>query len=237
VFGVAQSAGSKRALPAGGRAGGRPIVIDDNPKSKAWQSLVAGEAARAMQEQEVTLMQGALCLRLRFVRVRPGGHYTPKGELTAEGRRQAFPAKRPDVTKLIRGVEDALTRVVWRDDAQVVQQEATKVWGEPERVEVEVGPARPFRSGADGGMRLLHLSAAIGDTSSEVERDEQLGLTLTMLERPWPCACGAEYELLAAECASCGRATFSPYGWGPAKRAADVPPEPEQGSLQIARFG
>ena len=118
-------------------------MVDDNPRSKGWQRTVAGEAAQAMSEQGVSLMHEPLLLRLRFVSARPGGHFTSKGALSAEGKRRPYPVKRPDLTKLIRGVEDALTHVVWRDDALIVQQEAVKVYGDSDRVEIEVEPRAP----------------------------------------------------------------------------------------------
>ena len=40
--------------------------------------------------------------------------------------------------KLTRAVEDALTGLVWRDDAQVVDEVLSKRYGAPERVEVRV---------------------------------------------------------------------------------------------------
>ena len=45
---------------------------------------------------------------------------------------------RPDATKLVRAVEDALTGLVWRDDAQVVIQTVRKRYGHPERAEIFV---------------------------------------------------------------------------------------------------
>jgi Holliday junction resolvase RusA-like endonuclease len=45
---------------------------------------------------------------------------------------------RPDVLKLARAAEDALTGIVWRDDSQIVHETLAKVYGEPERLEVAV---------------------------------------------------------------------------------------------------
>jgi Holliday junction resolvase RusA-like endonuclease len=45
---------------------------------------------------------------------------------------------RPDCSKLVRAVSDSLTGIVFFDDAQVVQIEATKYYELPERVEIEV---------------------------------------------------------------------------------------------------
>ncbi len=45
---------------------------------------------------------------------------------------------RPDLDKLIRGIMDALTGVVFQDDAQVTTIEAGKVLGSPSRAEIAV---------------------------------------------------------------------------------------------------
>jgi Holliday junction resolvase RusA-like endonuclease len=37
-----------------------------------------------------------------------------------------LPVVMPDATKLLRGLEDALTGVVWHDDAQIVSQHVEK---------------------------------------------------------------------------------------------------------------
>jgi Holliday junction resolvase RusA-like endonuclease len=226
--GKAEPAGSK--LP--GRAkSGRLFVRDDNPKAKQWQRLVAAAAGEAMAGRE--LMTGPLRLRLFFVVRRPGGHWTTKGALSAEGRRRPYPDRRPDLTKLIRAVEDALTEVVWRNDEQVVQQEASKVYGDPPRCEVEVEPARPARPyEGDPQQRLDRLEDAIGPENG-LDPQEQLGTVLRLIERQDLCRCGGPYDPLARSCALCGRATFSQYA--PARRAAGAPLEPE--TPQIARFG
>jgi Holliday junction resolvase RusA-like endonuclease len=49
-----------------------------------------------------------------------------------------YPTGRPDVLKLARACEDALTGVIWRDDAQIVVERLYKDWGEPARVLVEI---------------------------------------------------------------------------------------------------
>jgi Holliday junction resolvase RusA-like endonuclease len=81
------------------------------------------------------LLDGPLALAVTFHVPRPKGHYGKRG---LRPTAQVYPTTRPDVTKLLRAVEDACTGVVWRDDAQVVRQVAAKVYGEPARAEVEV---------------------------------------------------------------------------------------------------
>lgn len=133
VYGTASPAGSKRVVPAGGRPGGRPLVVDASRGAAAWKRTVAQEAGAAMQGRR--LLEGPLAVTFTFVAARPKGHFGTRGLRPSAPSR---PTTRPDVLKLARAVEDALTGIVWRDDAQIVDERLTKVYGEPARVEVEV---------------------------------------------------------------------------------------------------
>jgi Holliday junction resolvase RusA-like endonuclease len=137
VYGQAQAAGSKRAFrhPRSGAV----IVTDANKKAKPWKREVADAAATAMLAHAVTengtLVDGALVLTLTFYVPRPKGHYGARGLRPSA---PPHPTVRPDVLKLARGVEDAMTGVVYRDDSQIVREHLSKVYGEPARVEVIV---------------------------------------------------------------------------------------------------
>ena len=81
-------------------------------------------------------MEGPLRLSITFGLPRPKGHYGKKG---IRASAPAFPATRPDATKLLRCTEDALTESgIWRDDAQVVEQHAFKVYSEQPETLIEV---------------------------------------------------------------------------------------------------
>lgn len=65
---------------------------------------------------------------------RPQGHFATKGGKPAGLKPWAVglvPNGKPDELKLIRSVEDALTGIVWQDDAEVVIHSAKKIYGEP----------------------------------------------------------------------------------------------------------
>lgn len=114
VYGAAQPKGSARAfMPKGARF---PIVTADNPKSKPWQQLVAEGASRALAASGGEQYQGAVALTVTFWLPRPKS--LPKRVLAH--------LKKPDLDKLLRAVKDALTKVVWQDDSQVVLVVATK---------------------------------------------------------------------------------------------------------------
>jgi len=139
VYGKPQPAGSKRVLPAGGRPGGRPLVVDSNKNAKEWKRAVAQAAGEKRGDRP--LLEGALRLTVLFYMPRPKGHYgTGRNAGVLKNGAPPYPTVKPDTTKLLRAVEDALTAVVWRDDTQVVSQWAGKLYGEPARCEITVEP-------------------------------------------------------------------------------------------------
>ncbi len=126
VPGIAQPAGSKRI----GRHGTRYVVLDDNEKSAGWKERVALAAAEAKRKAGCAdvLWDGALELSVKVYRARPKGHLRTNGEVREKAPK--YPTTKPDTTKLVRGLEDALTGVLWQDDAQVVKQFAVKEWAD-----------------------------------------------------------------------------------------------------------
>jgi len=134
VYGIPQPAGSKRAFF--NRALGRALVTDANPKARPWKALVSDAAIQAMRGR--SLLDEPLILVVDFFVARPKGHFRTTGQLRPKA--PAAPAVRPDLTKLLRAVEDACTGIVWRDDAQVVDQHVRKIYGEPSRCELTIKP-------------------------------------------------------------------------------------------------
>lgn len=140
VPGRPRPAGSKRAfaIRQAGAPTGRIAVTDANPRSRDFKHTVAAAAAVVMGDRG-RLLTGPLALEVTFMLARPIGHYgTGTNRHRLRPSAPAYPAVRPDCTKLLRGVEDALTGVIWRDDAQIVEQVVRKVYSEPERTEITV---------------------------------------------------------------------------------------------------
>jgi hypothetical protein len=135
IHGKAEAAGSKRAFVRGGRA----QVVDANPRAKGWKSLVQDAALAAVErwaDQHDGLCppppffgDAALILDAIEYRPRPKGHYTSRGDLSADGRRKPWPTSAPDRGKVLRGLEDGLAGVLYRDDAQIVDGRVSKRWG------------------------------------------------------------------------------------------------------------
>lgn len=120
--------GSKKIIP--NRKTGRPIIVEDCKRTASWRRSVALAARRAWPGHP---LDGPLSLHVIFLRQRPKTHFrTSGGKQTAEVKDWAareLPTTKPDTTKLLRSTEDALTGIVWRDDAQVIEQAAAKAFG------------------------------------------------------------------------------------------------------------
>ena len=112
VAGLPVPQGNLRA----GLIAGRARIINSGPKFgplHAWRGAIATEARAATHE----LLAGPVEVRVTFRLPRPAGHSGKRGLLASA---PAFPVRKPDADKLGRALLDALTGVVFLDDAQVV---------------------------------------------------------------------------------------------------------------------
>jgi crossover junction endodeoxyribonuclease RusA len=146
VAGLPIAQGSTAAFSRGGK-----IHTTNDPKGKInrWRGDVRTAYETSWDATIVarTLLSGPVSMRLRFRFPRPAWHFLPVNA------RRAFPELRstapvwvsgpPDVDKLCRAILDALTGLVYVDDAQVAAVNATKryvVGGERAGVDVVVEP-------------------------------------------------------------------------------------------------
>ncbi|MEM4359707.1 MAG: RusA family crossover junction endodeoxyribonuclease [Candidatus Bilamarchaeaceae archaeon] len=120
VPGQPTPAGSKKAI----RAHGKTLVIDaSGSRGKAWRKKIR-EVAHFYKPDP--LLDGPIVLALHFVRPRPKTHYLRGNQLKPSA--PVFPTTRPDLLKLARSVEDALTSVIYKDDAQIVCETLTQCY-------------------------------------------------------------------------------------------------------------
>lgn len=81
---------------------------------KPWRILVAQSAVAA----RVPLLRGPVRLSVVFLFARPAGHFRKDGTLKPSA--PAYHAVKPDGSKLVRSTEDALSKLVFEDDARIV---------------------------------------------------------------------------------------------------------------------
>jgi len=102
------------------------IIMPTPPKLKAWRRTIA-KAARPCFDIP---FNAPVSLRCTF--------YLKPPQALPSWRR--WPDKMPDLDKLVRAVDDALTGIAFDDDKRVVLIEARKIWGVREGVEISVRP-------------------------------------------------------------------------------------------------
>ena len=126
VYGKPISQGSKKAFVI--RGTNRACIVEDNKKDlRAWRKQVQVEAAQAMNGQ--MLLDGPLHASILFYMMRPK---------SVSEKNRPWPDVRPDLSKITRAVEDALSGTVYRDDAQIVTMNMLKGYGDPPRAEITV---------------------------------------------------------------------------------------------------
>lgn len=134
VPGIPKPGGSKRGFVITPKGGGKPraIVTEDCKTSKDWRASVALAAREAMEKAGASVETGTLAVDVTFDMPRPKSHYRT-GKHAGELRDDApdWHSKKPDATKLWRSTEDALTGVVWTDDALVASQYIIKRYAAP----------------------------------------------------------------------------------------------------------
>lgn len=148
VAGTPAPAGSKRGFPIRRNDGSIGVAMaPDSKKQKPWMAKVS-VAARQYIDKEMSFCESDMFytptrkpvrLTLNFCFLRPKSHYgTGKNIENVKHSAPTHHTKKPDLTKLIRAVEDALTGVVWVDDSQVIEQFTRKSYSDCEGVWIEV---------------------------------------------------------------------------------------------------
>lgn len=129
VVGTPQPKGSARAFMPKGWT--RPVITSDNPSLKKWEATIRGELQRVMATTPrpvlAELFTAPVSVTLIFRVARPKS--LPKRVNEA--------VKKPDLDKLVRGAIDAMSGVLFKDDAQVVALGARKRYAE-QAAQVEI---------------------------------------------------------------------------------------------------
>ncbi len=124
VYGTPGPQGSKRFV---GMKGGKGIMIESSKAVKPWREAVKLAALEVLEQDSLSIerhcngaIPGAISMEIIF---------TLKKPKSAPRNRKIWPDKKPDLSKLVRSTEDALSDAgVWEDDARVVSCYARKVF-------------------------------------------------------------------------------------------------------------
>jgi len=116
-----------------------PWGTEANPKLASWRNDMRLAAYLAMKGQPP--FHGPVALRATFTFPRPKSHFRT-GRHAGEVKESApgWKPSTPDLDKLVRALGDAMSGVVIRDDAQIVDLAVTKIYGQKPGVVVKVRP-------------------------------------------------------------------------------------------------
>ena len=85
--------------------------VYDPEKSRVWKKYVETLAVSHMKRHGLKMLDGALTAEILFYLPRPKS--LPK--------KVKHHVKKPDLTNLVKGIEDALNGVCYKDDSQIIQ--------------------------------------------------------------------------------------------------------------------
>lgn len=144
VHGQPAPQGSKR--PFRNQTTGRLHMAEQSKRVAPWRQDVK-HAALAVLGDDWTLLDGPLAVSMVFTFARPKGHWrTGRNAHLLRGSAPARPAGIPDLSKLARSTEDALTGVLWVDDARIVEyRRFGKWWAGSSDVDVLTVPGAVIR--------------------------------------------------------------------------------------------
>lgn len=153
VIGLPVPQGSKSAHPFRRKDGSLGVAVHEGGKAaklKDWRASIASAAQLWIEQNGMpTPLNGPLALEVIFELPRPKS--APK--------RVLYPSTKPDLSKLIRAVEDALTGIAYVDDARIVKLLVGKVFASgPPCVKILLLPIdeylNPYRGMFDASKTL-----------------------------------------------------------------------------------
>ena len=122
VAGTPIPQGSKRVW-VNSKTGKAQMTEDAGVRHSTWRNEVTGQARQAMSDvgRFGEPYREPISCSVTFAFHRPLSHYgSGRNSEVVKPSAPPYPAKPPDLDKLVRAVWDALTSVVWVDDGQVI---------------------------------------------------------------------------------------------------------------------
>jgi hypothetical protein len=133
VIGTPAPKGSSRAMIRGGKPVNVPSGSNANRNAlESWAQCVrfaAIEAVGALSVVGLYFGAGPLRVQIVFRMRRVGAHFKEDG--TVKPGADKWHVKKPDLSKLIRSTEDAMSGIVMLDDNQIAELLVRKVYADP----------------------------------------------------------------------------------------------------------
>lgn len=128
-------------IPLPARGQGRPRFSRKTGRAykdsvdQQYEEAIAGFYLSAARE--MSNFTGPVALSIK-------AYYTkPKSWSRQRAARELYKISKPDLSNIVKAIEDALNRKAYADDAQVIQHSAWKGWGDRDEIVVEVSRIEP----------------------------------------------------------------------------------------------
>ena len=157
VYGTPAPQGSKSFK---GLVNGHAVMAESSKKVKPWRMDVKAAAEEYLRSPGAAPIPGAVVASMIFTMPKPK---------SAPKKRRTWPSTKPDLSKLIRSTEDALTDAgIWGDDARVIRyRETAKVFaGEDSASLLRTGVRIQLWSAEEFSEQANLLSCTTGSAAS-----------------------------------------------------------------------
>jgi Holliday junction resolvase RusA-like endonuclease len=139
------------------------VTDSSGTPGKTWRSDIRNAVSAIYDVEEQGVLDAPLVVEAVFFRPHLSSHYGTTGKLLDSA--PAYPAVRPDGTKLVRAFEDALTKMLWSDDSRIVSLRWDKRY-----VSITEAPRVQFA--------VWELPAKVGDLRLAEAHQEQSSLAV-----------------------------------------------------------
>jgi Holliday junction resolvase RusA-like endonuclease len=147
VPGIPRPQGSKRGFAT---PKGKVVMVEMSKALPGWRADVRA-AATLMRPFPNPLPEGPISLTAHFVFTRPKSHFfTGKRSDVLRPDAPSWVTKAPDISKLFRGIEDAMESILFKNDSQIVWESGSKKFGGSPgvRITLESLPSPSSETGA-----------------------------------------------------------------------------------------
>lgn len=112
------------------RAGISGKRVFTKPETRAWQNKVKHYARKSIGRSPP--LEGAVSLSVTFLKAVPPSWPRSKREKAING--ELWPTGRPDLSNLVKSIEDAMNGIIYLDDSQIVNLHVVKAYSQKHAV-------------------------------------------------------------------------------------------------------
>lgn len=112
----------------------------DPEKSRNYKAYIRMLATQAMKDSGFTMIEGPCVLSINAYFEVPKSKSKKFREAALSGLE--YPTKKPDLSNIIKGIEDAINNLVYKDDACIVSLSVCKFYSDVPRVEVVISECK-----------------------------------------------------------------------------------------------